>query len=140
VGTGADGDVDDEAVAADEPARRVEDGDDRRRVVERERRHHLKRQPPAAAGEHAAVAAPLEAQASTPSRPTRGRSSPASRRPREQQILAEPCHDRVDAFARAEIREHERPRAALFLRVALHDAEIRPDVGREVDLVDDEEV
>ena len=48
--------------------------------------------------------------------------------------------DLIDAFAFAQIGEHERPLPPHPLGVALHHFERGADVGREVDLVDDEEI
>ena len=50
------------------------------------------------------------------------------------------AHHVVDALAALEVREHERARAALSARIALHDLERRADVRSEVDLVDHEQI
>ena len=58
----------------------------------------------------------------------------------EHALRLDEGNDALEAFARLEVREHERPRAAHALRVAVHDLERGADHRREIDLVDDQQV
>src|SRR5688572_5340472 len=75
-------------------------------------------------------------------RARRARPPPSreSRRNRQEKLRPQPGQDRVHAFAGLQIREDERPRPPLTPGVSIHDGEIGAHVGREVDLVDDEQV
>src|ERR1700745_74422 len=55
-------------------------------------------------------------------------------------LVLDETGDGVDALAGAQIAEHEGARAAHAPGVALHDRERGADVGREIDLVDHEQV
>src|SRR5882672_10299970 len=57
-----------------------------------------------------------------------------------QAFVLDERHDRVQALAALQVAEHEGPLAAHLLRVPVHDLERRADHGREVDLVDDQQV
>src|SRR5947199_134440 len=87
------------------------------------------------------VAPPRRSRASesAPSRPTRAGSGSAACG-RQEEVVADPGEHRIDALTRFEVREHDGAPAALLAGVALHDGEVGADVGREVDLVDDEQL
>src|SRR4051812_12861132 len=72
--------------------------------------------------------------------PTSRKRAGASRTFAEPAGLLDEARHRLDALARAQIREHERPPAPHPPGVLLHDGEARADMRREVDLVDDEKV
>src|SRR5262245_22005497 len=57
-----------------------------------------------------------------------------------QQLSSNPPYDLFQACAILEVREDEWPLPAHQLGVARHDVEARPDVRREIDLVDHEEI
>ena len=58
----------------------------------------------------------------------------------EQRVVHDPHGKRVDVMARHAVGEEEGPVAAHEPGVALHDFEAGPHVGREVFLVDDEDI
>jgi hypothetical protein len=55
-------------------------------------------------------------------------------------LFLDEARDIGNAVTDAQVRHHERSRAAHFFRVALHHVERSADVGREIDLVDDQEI
>src|ERR1700683_3526108 len=55
-------------------------------------------------------------------------------------LVLDELRDLVDALAGAHISEHERPLAAHALALALHVGQRGAHVGREIDLVDDQQI
>ena len=132
--------VDREPVAADDAAGRIQDRDDARPgSSSATRRQHLQRQRVAAAGDDGR-AAPRRSKRSrsAPSRPTRraarSRRRSASSSWRIQSTIAS-TPSPVLRFVKTNGRV-----AAHAARVALHHGEVGAHVGRQVDLVDDEQI
>src|SRR5258706_6765772 len=78
--------------------------------------------------------------------PVRGGRGPARREARwqscrlEQYLPANPVDHIIQSVAEFEIGEDDRLAVADGCRIAGHDPEIRADVRRKIDLVDDEEI
>ncbi len=79
-------------------------------------------------------------RASAPARPRPLRSLPRRQLEVEQQVVADQLDEFGNALAGAAVGEQERLVAAHQLRIVRHHLEARADVGRQVGLVDDEDV